>query len=214
MGRRLFLRRRRDGGDRARVSRAGERRGAVRAAQAAAGRACDREADAPIRLYGRHHRRDAGCDARDYDEARELTAPAHTESGAASLIDRRLPPVTEIGAASMIAIAAGVIYLAAYLPKHAPLGVAVALLALAAALQLTNAILLFRLRDFAWDRFFQVGGWALLAYAVIAGMIEYAFVFDTKRSASPNGSLAHPSRAPLRLSGVDGDRRRHDGNLR
>jgi len=83
----------------------------------------------------------------------------------------------------MIAIAAGVIYLAAYLPKHAPLGVAVALLALAAALQLTNAVLLFRLRDFAWDRFFQVGGWALLAYAVIAGMIEYAFVFDKTRGA-------------------------------
>jgi hypothetical protein len=91
--------------------------------------------------------------------------------------------VTEIGAASMIAIAAGVIYLAAYLPKHAPLGVAVGLLALAAALQLTNAILLSRLRDFAWDRFFQVGGWALLAYAVIAGMIEYAFVFDKTRGA-------------------------------
>jgi hypothetical protein len=110
-----------------------------------------------------------------------LTTPAHAESGAPSLLDRRLPPVTEIGAASMIAIAAGVIYLAAYLPKHAPLGVAVALLGLAAALQLTNAILLFRLRDFAWDRFFQVGGWALLAYAVIAGMIEYAFVYDKTR---------------------------------
>jgi hypothetical protein len=110
-----------------------------------------------------------------------LTAPAHTESGAPSLLDRHLPPVTEIGAASMIAIAAGVIYLAAYLPKHAPLGVAVALLTLAAALQLTNAILLFRLRDFAWDRFFQVGGWALLAYAVIAGMIEYAFIYDKTR---------------------------------
>lgn len=110
-----------------------------------------------------------------------MTAPAHTESEAPSLLDRHLPPVTEIGAASMIAIAAGVIYLAAYLPKHAPLGVAVALLTLAAALQLTNAILLFRLRDFAWDRFFQVGGWALLAYAVIAGMIEYAFIYDKTR---------------------------------
>ena len=110
-----------------------------------------------------------------------MTAPAHTESGAASLIDRRLPPVTEIGAASMIAIAAGVSYVAAYLPKHAPLGVAVALLGVAAALQLTNAFLLSRLKEFAWDRFFRVGGWALLAYAVIAGMIEYAFVFDKTR---------------------------------
>ena len=112
-----------------------------------------------------------------------MTTPAHAESGAPSLLDRRLPPVTEIGAASMIAIAGGVIYLAAYLPKHAPLGWAVALLALAAALQATNVVLLARLRDFAWDRFFQVGKWSLLAYAVIAGMIEFAFVFDHTRGA-------------------------------
>jgi hypothetical protein len=94
---------------------------------------------------------------------------------------RRMPPVTEIGAASMIAIAAGVIYLAAYLPKRAPLGIAIALLLVAAALQVVNAFLLSRVRPFAWWRFFQVGRWALLAYAVIAGMIEFAFVFDHTR---------------------------------
>jgi hypothetical protein len=110
-----------------------------------------------------------------------LSAHTHNGSDVPSLVDRRLPPVTEIGAASMIAVAAGVIYLAAYLPKHAPLGVAVAFLAVAAALQLTNAFLLWRLSDFAWDCFFQVGRWALLAYAIIAGMIEYAFVFDKTR---------------------------------
>lgn len=108
---------------------------------------------------------------------------AHAQPSGPSLIDRRLPPVTEIGAASMIAIAGGVIYLAAYLPKHAPLVWALVLLALAAALQVTNIVLLSRLRDFAWDRFFQVGKWALLAYAVIAGMIEFAFVFDHTRGA-------------------------------
>jgi len=110
-----------------------------------------------------------------------LSAHAHPEGGPPSLLDRRLPPVTEIGAASMISIVAGVIYLAAYLPKHAPIGVAIALLVLAAGLQLTNAVLLSRLDDFAWDRFFQVGRWALLAYAIIAGMIEYAFVYDKTR---------------------------------
>jgi hypothetical protein len=40
-----------------------------------------------------------------------------------------------------------------------------------------------RLRDFAWGTFIQVGKWALLAYAVIAGMIEFAFVFDHTRGA-------------------------------
>jgi hypothetical protein len=95
--------------------------------------------------------------------------------------DRTLPPVTEIGAASMIAIAGGVIYLAAYLPKHAPLWAAIVLLLVAAALQLLNAVLLSRIEGFAWSRFFQVGRWGLLAYALIAGMIEFAFVFDHTR---------------------------------
>ena len=97
------------------------------------------------------------------------------------MLDRKLPPVTEIGAASMIAIAGGVIYLAAYLPKHAPLWFALVLLAVAAGLQVTNAVLLSRIEDFAWERFFQVGKWALVAYALIAGMIEFAFVYDRTR---------------------------------
>ena len=45
----------------------------------------------------------------------------------------------------MIAIAGGVIYLAAYLPRHAPLWFAIVLLVVAAGLQVTNAILLSRL---------------------------------------------------------------------
>jgi hypothetical protein len=99
------------------------------------------------------------------------------------MLDRKLPPVTEIGAASMIAIAGGVIYLAAYLPKHAPLWFALVMLGVAVGLQVTNAVLLSRIPGFAWDLFFQVGRWGLLAYAVIAGMIEYAFVYDHTRGA-------------------------------
>ena len=108
---------------------------------------------------------------------------AHAHAAGPSLVDRKLPPVTEIGAASMIAIAAGVIYLASYLPKHAPLWLAVVFLAIAAGLQLTNAFLLTRIENFAWRRFAQVGKWGLLAYLVIAGMIEYAFVYDHTRGA-------------------------------
>ena len=98
-----------------------------------------------------------------------------------SLVDRKLPPVTEVGAASMVAVAVGLIYNASYLPKHAQTGVAVAILVVAAALQVLNGILLTRIRDFAWGRFKQVAGWSLLAYAVIAGMIEFAFVYDDTR---------------------------------
>ena len=95
--------------------------------------------------------------------------------------ERRLPPVTEVGMTSLALIVAGGIYLAAHLPKHVPLTPAVALLALSALLLVGNLASLARVRGFAWDRFFRVGGWALLAYAVIAGMIEYAFVYDKTR---------------------------------
>ncbi len=97
------------------------------------------------------------------------------------MADRKLPPVTEIGAAAMVAVAVGVIYNASYLPKHAQTGVAVAILVVAAALELANLVVLSRIEDFAWRRFRQVGAWALLAYAVIGGMIEYAFVYDHTR---------------------------------
>jgi hypothetical protein len=97
--------------------------------------------------------------------------------------ERRLPPVTQLGAASMAFVAIGVIYLAAYLPKHAPLGVAVACLACAAGLLLVNAVLLSRTERFAWWRFFQVMRWGLLAYLIIAGMLEYTFLYDHTRGA-------------------------------
>ena len=81
----------------------------------------------------------------------------------------------------MICVISGVIYLASYLPRRAPLGVPVGLLAAGAVLLLANVLLLVRLKDFAWFRFFQVARWGLLAYLVIAGMLEYTFVYDHTR---------------------------------
>ncbi len=72
-------------------------------------------------------------------------------------------------------------YLAAYLRRRAPLGPAFGLLAVAAVLLTGNIVMLVRVRDFAWDKFFLVGRWALLAYLVIAGMLEYVFVLDHTR---------------------------------
>jgi hypothetical protein len=97
--------------------------------------------------------------------------------------ERRVPPVTAMWMTSIALIAGGVSYLAAYLPKHAPLGPAVGLLAAAAFVLAAGVVMLARERDFAWRRFFQVGGWTLLAYIVIAGMIEYAFVYDHTRGS-------------------------------
>ena len=94
-----------------------------------------------------------------------------------------LPPVSEVGIAVIAVVVTGGIYLAAYLPRRAPLGPAFGLLAVAAGLLLWNVISLARVQDFAWGTFFLVGRWALLAYAIIAGMLEYVFVFDHTRGS-------------------------------
>jgi hypothetical protein len=100
------------------------------------------------------------------------------------LTSRRLPPVTELGMASLALIVAGGIYLSAKLPKHVPLTPAVILLALSALLVAVNLILLARVRGFPWTRFAEVGKWALLAYAITAGMIEYVFVHNHVRGGT------------------------------
>jgi hypothetical protein len=100
------------------------------------------------------------------------------------LTSRRLPPVTELGMASLALIVAGGIYLSAKLPQHVPLTPAVILLALSALLVAVNLILLARVRGFPWTRFAEVGKWALLAYAITAGMIEYVFVHNHVRGGT------------------------------
>lgn len=90
--------------------------------------------------------------------------------------ERPLPPVTQVAMASLGLIVAGGIYLSAHLPRHVPLGPAVALLAASVVLMVGNMVSLARVKEFAWQRFFQVAKWSLLAYSVIAGMILYAFL--------------------------------------
>jgi len=100
------------------------------------------------------------------------------------LAGRPLPPVQQLATATLALVVAGGIYLAAHLPRHPPLGPAVALLGLAGLLLLGNALALSRVRDFAWGKFRLVAGWALLAYLVIAGMLEYVFVYDGTRGGT------------------------------
>jgi len=96
----------------------------------------------------------------------------------------RLPPVTQLAMASMALIVAGGIYLSAHLPRHVSLAPAAILLAASALLLALNLVALSRVRNFRWDRFFQVGKWSLLGYAFIAGMIEYAFLQDHIRGGA------------------------------
>jgi hypothetical protein len=91
----------------------------------------------------------------------------------------RLPPVTQVGMFSLALIVAGGIYLSAHLPKHVTLTPAIVLLAASALLLAGNLASLTRVEAFAWRRFFEIARWALVAYAIIAGMIEYAFLRDS-----------------------------------
>jgi hypothetical protein len=110
-----------------------------------------------------------------------MVTPELSEPRSGGILERKLPPIVPLAMASMACVIAGTIYLAAYLPDTPPLAPAVALVAVAALLLAINVFFLLRLRNFAWDRFRVVGLWSLLAYVVIAGMLEYVFIMDGLR---------------------------------
>jgi hypothetical protein len=85
---------------------------------------------------------------------------------------------------SLALIVAGGIYLAAHLPEEVPLAPAAVLLTVSAALLAGNLVALSRVDGFAWPRFMQVARWALLAYAITAGLILYAFLRDDVRGGT------------------------------
>jgi drug/metabolite transporter (DMT)-like permease len=96
-------------------------------------------------------------------------------------IDRRqaeLPPVKTLATVSLALIVVGGIYMAAHIDHAATLVPATVLAVAAALVMVVNAVLLVRIRSFAWDTFLTVFGWALLAYLVIAGILEFVFVYD------------------------------------
>lgn len=101
-----------------------------------------------------------------------------------TVLDRKLPPITELAVVSMAFVIIGGIYLAAHLPTIPPLAPAVALLAAAILTLGAAVIMLSRIRDFAWGTFTLVARWALLAYAVIAGMLAYVFIVDGTRGST------------------------------
>ena len=95
------------------------------------------------------------------------------------------PPVTQVAGASLVLVVIGGIVMASSFPSRPALGVPIALLVLSAALLAAAVLLLVRQPGFAWDTFFLVGKWALLAYIISAGMIEFSFLHN------------HASGAPL-----------------
>ena len=110
-----------------------------------------------------------------------MSAVEHPHSAAPA--ERPMPPIQEIGGATLVLIVAGGIYTAAHLPRHVPEGPTIALLAAACVLLAVNITLLARIENFAWGSFRLVAGWVLAAYVVIAGMLEFVFVYDGTRGS-------------------------------
>ncbi len=99
--------------------------------------------------------------------------------------EKHYPPVTEVGMASLALIVAGGIYLSAHLPEQVPLGPAIILLILSAALLVFNIVAMLRVDGFPWSRFLAVARWVLLAYTITAGLIAFVFI----RNQASGGTL-------------------------
>ncbi|HEX4754351.1 MAG TPA: hypothetical protein VH661_01190 [Candidatus Dormibacteraeota bacterium] len=97
--------------------------------------------------------------------------------------ERTVPPVTQLVIGSLALVIIGGIVMAGNFPRPPSLAVPVALLAGSAILFAISLLLLTRHREFPWPVFFGVARWALLAYLVIAGMIEYAFIHNHAEGA-------------------------------
>jgi len=98
--------------------------------------------------------------------------------------DRPMPPVAWLSSVALCLVIVGGIVLASDAPRAAPLGLVTAFLIVAIALMVMAAGMLVRIKEFAWATFGVVFKWALLAYVVVSGMIEFAFVHDHTRGSS------------------------------
>jgi uncharacterized membrane protein YoaK (UPF0700 family) len=97
--------------------------------------------------------------------------------------EQRFPKAVEIVTLSLGAVVVGGVWLGSHAPRRPPLALPTVLLVVAAALLLAGFVMITRVDTFSWHTFVRVGRWALLAYIIAAGMIEFAFVRNHTRGA-------------------------------
>ncbi len=97
--------------------------------------------------------------------------------------ERKFPKAVETVTVSLAAVVVGGVWLGSHAPRRPPLALPTALLVVAAALLLIGITMISRVAGFSWNTFVRVGRWALLAYIIAAGMIEFAFVRNHTRGA-------------------------------
>lgn len=86
------------------------------------------------------------------------------------------PPAAELATVSLALVVVGGVFMASYFPTRPPLALPIVLAAISSLLLGGAIVLLARWRGFAWAAFSLVARWALLAYVISAGMIEFSFV--------------------------------------
>ena len=98
-------------------------------------------------------------------------------------VERKYPPIAQISFVALVSMVIGGVYVAAHLPGHVSMTLPTILIIFSGVLLLANMVLLSRIPIFAWQSFFKVAKWTFLAEGIIAGMLEYIFVFDGTRGA-------------------------------
>lgn len=99
--------------------------------------------------------------------------------------ERRLPPVIPVAMVALALAVTGGVILSAGATTAPSLVPPTLLIATAVGLEVIAAVMVARVRPFAWGRFRQVLMWALVAYTIQGGMIVYSFV----RNDVPGGPL-------------------------
>ncbi|MBK5330770.1 MAG: hypothetical protein JJD93_02295 [Ilumatobacteraceae bacterium] len=96
---------------------------------------------------------------------------------------QKFPKAVETVTLSLAAVVVGGVWLGSHAPRRPPLALPTVLLVVAAVLLLAGVVMITGVAGFSWDTFVRVGRWALVAYIVAAGMIEFAFVRNHTRGA-------------------------------
>jgi uncharacterized membrane protein YoaK (UPF0700 family) len=96
---------------------------------------------------------------------------------------QKFPKAVETVTLSLAAVVVGGVWLGSHAPRRPPLALPTVLLVVAAVLLLAGVVMITRVVGFSWDTFVRVGRWALVAYIIAAGMIEFAFVRNHTRGA-------------------------------
>ncbi len=106
-----------------------------------------------------------------------------TMTHGAPTVERKYPPISEICVAVLILMVVGGVFVAAHLPAHVSMTLPTILITAAGLLLVATMFILSRIPVFAWASFFKVARWTFLAEGIVAGILEYIFIFDGTRGS-------------------------------